>query len=154
MNAGYPDFSFAPPRKRLQLVAEHRVTEMRRHVVRRYPTLVQTYKHARSVSGQTERGARQRHVVGRRRRRRPFCWRGRRHKHPGSAWDELIVLCAGMRWDDVKMADRHMAEHLVAHGPVLYVDPPVSHLTRLNRPDVAASLRPRACACSARGWLA
>lgn len=59
----------------------------------------------------------------------------------GSAWDELIVLCAGMRWDDVKMADRHMAEHLLAHGPVLYVDPPVSHLTQLNRPDVAASIR-------------
>lgn len=60
---------------------------------------------------------------------------------PGSVWDDLIVLCAGMRWDDVKMADRHMAEQLVAHGPVLYVDPPVSHLTRLNRPDVAASLK-------------
>ena len=62
--------------------------------------------------------------------------------HWRSGWDELIVLCAGMRWDDVKMADRHMAEHLVAHGPVLYVDPPVSHLTRLRRPDVAASIRP------------
>lgn len=59
----------------------------------------------------------------------------------GSAWDELIVLCAGVRWDDVKMADRHMAEQLVAHGPVLYVDPPVSHLTRLNRADVAPSLK-------------
>ncbi|HEX5194072.1 MAG TPA: glycosyltransferase [Solirubrobacteraceae bacterium] len=53
----------------------------------------------------------------------------------------MIVLCAGMRWDDVKLADRHMAEHLLAHGPVLYVDPPVSHLTQLNRPDVAASIR-------------
>jgi glycosyltransferase involved in cell wall biosynthesis len=59
-----------------------------------------------------------------------------------SAWDDMIVLCAGMRWDDVKLADRHMAEHLRAHAPVLYVDPPVSHLTRLNRPDVAASIRP------------
>jgi teichuronic acid biosynthesis glycosyltransferase TuaH len=58
----------------------------------------------------------------------------------GSEWDEMIVLCAGMRWDGIKMADRHMAERLVAHAPVLYVDPPVSHLTRLNRPDVAASL--------------
>jgi teichuronic acid biosynthesis glycosyltransferase TuaH len=59
----------------------------------------------------------------------------------GSSWDDLIVLCAGVRWDDVKMVDRHMAEHLLAHGPVLYVDPPVSHLTRFNRPDVAASLK-------------
>lgn len=54
----------------------------------------------------------------------------------------MIVLCAGMRWDDVKLADRQMAEHLLAHSPVLYVDPPVSHLTRLHRPDVAASIRP------------
>jgi teichuronic acid biosynthesis glycosyltransferase TuaH len=60
----------------------------------------------------------------------------------GSDWDEMIVLCAGGRWDDVKMHDRHMAEHLVVHGPVLYVDPPVSHLTRLNRPDVAVSIKP------------
>ncbi len=57
-------------------------------------------------------------------------------------WDGLIVLCAGMRWDDVKLADRQMAEHLLEHGPVLYVDPPVSHLTRLHRPEVAAAIRP------------
>src|SRR5690348_8528165 len=56
----------------------------------------------------------------------------------------LIVLCAANSWDDVKLADRHMAEHLVAHGPVLYVDPPVSHLSRLKKPAVAASTkRPR-----------
>jgi glycosyltransferase involved in cell wall biosynthesis len=59
----------------------------------------------------------------------------------GAQWDGLIVLCAANSWDDVKLADRHMAEHLVAHAPVLYVDPPVSHLTRLNKPAVAASLK-------------
>ena len=60
---------------------------------------------------------------------------------PGASWDELIVLCAANSWDDVKLADRHMAEHLTAHAPVLYVDPPVSHLTRFNKPAVAASMR-------------
>jgi hypothetical protein len=56
MNAGYPDFSFVPPRKRVQLVAEHRVTEIRRHVVRRYPALVRTYKQARTyVTDRTQR---------------------------------------------------------------------------------------------------
>lgn len=62
---------------------------------------------------------------------------------PGS-WDNMIVLCAGVRWDDVKMADRQMAEHLAAHVPVLYVDPFVSHMSRFKNPAVAASLkRPR-----------
>jgi len=60
------------------------------------------------------------------------------------SWDNMVVLCAGVRWDDVKMADRQMAEHLAAHVPVLYVDPFVSHLSRLKNPAVAASLkRPR-----------
>jgi teichuronic acid biosynthesis glycosyltransferase TuaH len=58
-----------------------------------------------------------------------------------AAPEGLIVLCAANSWDDVKMADRHMAEHLVAHGPVLYVDPPVSHLTRYYKPSVAASTK-------------
>jgi len=59
-------------------------------------------------------------------------------------WDGLVVLCAANNWDEVKLADRHMAERLTAHSPVLYVDPPISHLTRLNAPAVAGSLkRPR-----------
>ena len=61
-----------------------------------------------------------------------------------AAWDGLVVICAANNWDDVKLGDRHMAERLTAHAPVLYVDPPISHLTRLNKPAVAASLeRPR-----------
>jgi glycosyltransferase involved in cell wall biosynthesis len=62
-----------------------------------------------------------------------------------SAWDGLVVLCAANNWDEVKLADRHMAEQLAAnHAPVLYVDPPISHLTRFNAPLVADSLkRPR-----------
>jgi teichuronic acid biosynthesis glycosyltransferase TuaH len=59
-------------------------------------------------------------------------------------WDGMVVLCAANNWDEVKLADRHMAEQLAEHVPVLYVDPPLSHLTRLNKPEVAASLkRPR-----------
>jgi glycosyltransferase involved in cell wall biosynthesis len=62
-----------------------------------------------------------------------------------SAWDGLVVLCAANNWNEVKLADRHMAEHLAEHhAPVLYVDPPISHLTRFNAPLVASSLkRPR-----------
>jgi teichuronic acid biosynthesis glycosyltransferase TuaH len=56
-------------------------------------------------------------------------------------WDGLVVLCAANSWDDTKLADRHMAERLTAHAPVLYVDPPVSHLTRFNKPAVAGSIR-------------
>ena len=62
----------------------------------------------------------------------------------GAAWDGMIVVCAAVRWDGVKMQDRQMAEHLQAHAPVLYVDPPVSHLSWLKNPAVAASMkRPR-----------
>ena len=60
------------------------------------------------------------------------------------SWDGLVVLCAANSWDDTKLADQHMAERLTAHAPVLYVDPPISHLTRFNKPAVADSLkRPR-----------
>lgn len=59
-------------------------------------------------------------------------------------WDGLVVICAANNWDEVKLADRHMAERLTAHAPVLYVDPPISPLTRFNAPAVAGSLkRPR-----------
>jgi teichuronic acid biosynthesis glycosyltransferase TuaH len=61
-------------------------------------------------------------------------------KAGAGAWHGIIVLCAANSWDDVKLADRHMAERLTAHAPVLYVDPPVSRLTRFNNPAVAASL--------------
>ena len=56
-------------------------------------------------------------------------------------WNGLIVLCAANNWDVVKLADRHMAERLTAHAPVLYVDPPISRLTRFKNPAVAASVR-------------
>jgi teichuronic acid biosynthesis glycosyltransferase TuaH len=55
-------------------------------------------------------------------------------------WDGLVVLCAANSWSDVKLADRQMAERLTAHAPVLYVDPPMSHLTRFKKPSIASSL--------------
>ena len=61
---------------------------------------------------------------------------------PGSDWDGLVVICAANNWNDVKLADRQLAEQLVAHAPVLYVDPPISHLTRLNK-RAASTARPR-----------
>jgi glycosyltransferase involved in cell wall biosynthesis len=66
-------------------------------------------------------------------------------------WDGLVVLCAANSWDAIKLADRHMAEHLASFVPVLYVDPPISHLTRFNSPQVAGSLkRPRLRAVAPR----
>ena len=53
-------------------------------------------------------------------------------------------MCAANSWDDIKMQDRHMAEQLVAHAPVLYCDPPISHLSRIYKPAIAESIkRPR-----------
>jgi glycosyltransferase involved in cell wall biosynthesis len=61
-----------------------------------------------------------------------------------SEWDGLIVICASTGWDQVRLADRHMAENLAPLAPVLYVEPPVSHLTRIKHPELAGSLaRPR-----------
>jgi teichuronic acid biosynthesis glycosyltransferase TuaH len=58
-----------------------------------------------------------------------------------AGWAGLVVLCAANNWDDVKLADRHMAERLSAHAPVLYVDPPISHLSRVHKPALAGSTR-------------
>lgn len=55
-------------------------------------------------------------------------------------WDGLVVLCAANNWDGVKLADQHMAEQLSRHVPVLYVDPPMSHLTPRHQPELAGAL--------------
>ena len=53
----------------------------------------------------------------------------------------MLVLCAANSWDTPnKMADRHLAEHLAGHAPVLYVDPPMSRLTTFRHPELAATL--------------
>jgi teichuronic acid biosynthesis glycosyltransferase TuaH len=59
-------------------------------------------------------------------------------------WEGLVVFFAANNWDDIKMADRHMAEHLARLVPLLYVDPPVTFLTPRQRPELARALeRPR-----------
>jgi len=61
---------------------------------------------------------------------------------PGQ-WDDLIVLCAANNLDGMKVADLHLAEHLSRLAPVLYVDPPMSHLTPRKHPETAQALRGR-----------
>jgi len=46
MNAGYPDFSFAPVPERLKLATAHRVSELRQTIAHRSPGLVRLYKRA------------------------------------------------------------------------------------------------------------
>ena len=50
------------------------------------------------------------------------------------------MLCAANSYDGIKVADQHMAEHLSTLTPVLYVDPPLSHLSHLRNPFIASSL--------------
>lgn len=67
--------------------------------------------------------------------------------------DGLLVLCAANNWDDVRLSDRPLAEALAKHCPVLYVDPPLSHLTPRHHPRLAASLRgPMLRRCSENLW--
>ena len=56
-------------------------------------------------------------------------------------WDGLVVLCAANNWDAESSPIRHMAERLTAHAPVLYVDPPISHLTRSRTRRSLTSVR-------------
>ncbi len=56
-------------------------------------------------------------------------------------WRGLVVFCAGSSWDGNRGTDRHLVERLVEHVPVLWVDPPVSLLTPLRRPDRRADVR-------------
>ncbi|MDP8931296.1 MAG: glycosyltransferase [Actinomycetota bacterium] len=60
--------------------------------------------------------------------------------HPHT-WDGLVVIFGGAPWDGPRLAGRHVAERLAAHTPVLYVDPPLSHLTPRLYPHVGASLK-------------
>jgi len=54
-------------------------------------------------------------------------------------WERLVVLLAANSYDEPKVADRHLAETLSEYVPVLYVDPPISKLTPLRRPELRAS---------------
>lgn len=57
-------------------------------------------------------------------------------------WSGIVVFCAATSWDGVRGSDQQMASHLARYAPVLYVDPPISHVTARHQPELAASLRP------------
>ena len=69
----------------------------------------------------------------------------RRPGMPGPTRAEgLVVICAANNYDGVKLADHHVVEHLAPYAPVLYVDPPLSHLVVRHNPALSSSLkRPR-----------
>ena len=56
----------------------------------------------------------------------------------------MIVYLAGARWDAVAGTDRHLAEAIGRHEPVLWVDPPMSWIGRRRRGVVAHRLGPAA----------
>jgi glycosyltransferase involved in cell wall biosynthesis len=71
----------------------------------------------------------------------------------GGNRDGLVVICAANNYDTVKVADHHMAECLARRAPVLYVDPPLSHLTPRRDPVFASSLtRPHVRRVAAGLW--
>lgn len=67
---------------------------------------------------------------------------GRRAPALDGDWSGLVVFCAATSWDGVRMPDHHVAERLARWAPVLYVDPPVSHVTARRQPELAPSLQP------------
>jgi teichuronic acid biosynthesis glycosyltransferase TuaH len=65
----------------------------------------------------------------------------------------LVVVCAANNYDTVRVADQHMADRLAGLTPLLYVDPPLSHLSPRNNPQLAGSLkRPRLRRTPAGFW--
>ncbi|MFB4316862.1 glycosyltransferase [Actinomadura sp. 21ATH] len=71
-------------------------------------------------------------------------------RRPGDG-RHVIVYFGGTAYDGVAGTDRQLAERLAAMAPVLYVDPPVSFLTPVLRPHLAASLEGPALRREARG---
>ena len=59
---------------------------------------------------------------------------------PWQGWNDLVVLAAGVSWDDAWMSEKQLALALSEQVPVLYVDPPVSVLTPLRKPNLRKTL--------------
>jgi teichuronic acid biosynthesis glycosyltransferase TuaH len=57
---------------------------------------------------------------------------------------DLVVYFSSTRYDGPAGTDRHIATQLSADHPVLYVDPPMSVLSRLRRPELSAAEPPPA----------
>ena len=62
---------------------------------------------------------------------------------PQGRLEDLVVYFANSTWYGPAGTDRHMAEALSRHAPVLYVEPPVSALTALRNPAYASNLSER-----------
>jgi teichuronic acid biosynthesis glycosyltransferase TuaH len=60
---------------------------------------------------------------------------------PPGSWDGVVVICAGTPWNGVACSEHHLAEQLVAYGPVLYVDPPISHVGMVRNGNPGGSTR-------------
>jgi teichuronic acid biosynthesis glycosyltransferase TuaH len=54
-------------------------------------------------------------------------------------WDDLVVVCGTTFWSGTRLLDQHVAEHLTRYAPVLFVDPPVSVLSRFRNPEARTS---------------
>jgi teichuronic acid biosynthesis glycosyltransferase TuaH len=52
-------------------------------------------------------------------------------------WDDLVVVCGSSWWDGTPLLEQHMTQELSRFGPVLYVDPPTSVLTRFRSREAA-----------------
>jgi len=69
--------------------------------------------------------------------------RGRAHgpaeRFGAQAWDGLVVIVAGVSWDDTWLSEKHLAIHLSRIVPVLFVDPAISVLTPLKKPSLRSS---------------
>jgi glycosyltransferase involved in cell wall biosynthesis len=60
---------------------------------------------------------------------------------PGD-WRGLVVIVATISWDGLRLSERSLAEQLAAYAPILYVELPVSPLTRGRSATAAAFTAP------------
>jgi teichuronic acid biosynthesis glycosyltransferase TuaH len=58
----------------------------------------------------------------------------------GQSWEGVIVMVSSTSWDDTWLGEKHLSRQLAKHVPVLYVDPPISVLSPLRKPQVRDSL--------------
>ncbi|NMM16938.1 MAG: glycosyltransferase family 1 protein [Cellulomonas sp.] len=56
------------------------------------------------------------------------------------SWEGMVVIVSGTSWDDTWLSEKHLALQMSRRVPVLYVDPPVSWLTPLRKPQLSSSV--------------
>ncbi len=50
-------------------------------------------------------------------------------------WDDLVIICGTTFWSGTRLLDQHIAKHLTAYAPVLFLEPPTSVLSRFRNPE-------------------